>query len=275
MTQEKLAGTFRAGLRILAGGPFDLAGWRQFERALGRLVRRGQVPDREDFVQSFIEWLLSRRDVLDDCENIPDDELVGRCAHLVRRHAHEAQTRTETGKLRKALDDVLRADTRLAEHGRLIVSTVTIPPSMPSGPFQACGSRLDHAKLADAAVCLAHENGGINGRSALSRALAKVWALEKLPDDLYSNHHEHSAEDRVAFREAIAHARGALDPRERRLLVDAVHGMPLRTAKASVGLSTTAAHDVRRGAGRKIAAIVAEHGLSVDDRLHLVEALAA
>lgn len=275
MTQRERAHALRTGFRLLAKGRLDNSSWRRFANALGGFVRREQVADREDFLHSFIEWLLTRREVLDDCLEASDDELPRRCGQLVRRHAHEAETKTEAGKLRKALDDVLRTEPRLVEHGRLIVARVDTLPPMPSGPFHACGTRLDHSKLADAAVCVAHESGGVAGRSALARELTRHWELDRLPDDFYSHRHERSAEDRMALNEAIAHAAHVLEPRERRLVGDAVLGLPLRTAKERVGLSMSAAHDARRCAGRKLAEIAAEHGLSKDDRLHLVEALAA
>lgn len=278
MTQQHIETALRGGLTLLAEGGRDQARWTAFERTLRRFIRRNDEADRKDLVQSFAQLLLERRALLTQLLEAPEGALAGRVRQLLRRHVYETQARTETGKLRKAIDDVLRrGDPRLVEHNGQLFTRARAAPAMPSSPFHPCGTRLDHDKLADGAVALLHERGVELGRTRLARALSEAWALESPGAAFHEErcaNDEPDAEHRLALVEAVHQVRRTLEPREVTLVVDAARGLPLRTARERVGLSVAAAHGVRRAAGRKLAQVADDFGLSHDDRLFLVEALA-
>ena len=274
MTDRQLESALRCGLEGLATGGLEPARWRLFEAGLGQFARRQLAADREDLRQSFIELLLVRRPLLDELVGAEHGALVPRLRRLFRRHAYEAEVKTEAGRLRKALDDVLRrGDPRFTRQGRFIVARGTHAPELPPSPFLPCGTRFDHARLADGVAALVHELGSVRGRTALARALVGYWGLEGSAQAMAANDDGRALDDRIALARAVAGAKEVLEPRERTLVADAVLGRPLRTARERVGLSIAAAHVVRRSAGRKLSEVAARHGLSPEDRLPLLEAL--
>lgn len=279
MTQQHIEEALRDGLTLLAHGGRGDGRWTSFDRALRRFIRRSEEADRSDLVQSVAQLLLERRDLLGQLLAAPAGTLAARMQQLVRRHVYEIQARTETGRLRKAIDDVLRrGDPRLVERNGCLFTPVRTAPPMPASPFHPCGTRFDHDKLANAAVALLHERGVERSRTGLARALAEYWRLEgpgwTFHEERCANDDQPDAEHQLAFNEALLEARDVLEPRELVLVADAARGLPLRTARDRVGLSVAAAHGVRRAAGKKLAQVAHEFGLSQDERLSLVEALA-